>query len=90
MAVHCHATIQEPAARRTCNVPGQAGDRVLGTHRDAAGGWHHVDLTANAPGAAANAAGPLTCFFDEPHTVQHVFYRGADSRVHELWWIPQL
>jgi hypothetical protein len=33
MAVHRHATIQEPAARRTCNVPGHAGDRILGTHR---------------------------------------------------------
>ncbi len=51
---------------------------------DAAGGWHHGDLTAatGAPNAVGNPAGYV---FDAQET-QHVMFRGADGHIHELWW----
>jgi hypothetical protein len=35
---------------------------------------------------AGTCAGDVACFFDQPSVVQHVFYRGGDSHIHELVW----
>ncbi len=50
-------------------------------------GWHTTDLTAvtGAPGAVAGTAAGY--MFDAQGT-QHVFYVGADNKIHELWTDP--
>src|SRR3954447_4660687 len=47
-------------------------------------GWHSGDVTATI-GAPLADGPPLGYAFESQHT-QHVFYRGHDSHIHELWW----
>jgi subtilisin family serine protease len=51
------------------------------------GNWQYGDLT-NWAGAPANAVGDPTCLFDTTSSVQHVYYRGGDGHIDELWWAP--
>ncbi len=49
----------------------------------AAEGWKHTDVTADA-GASANVVSGLTAYVGTNGT-QHLIYRGSDSRIHELY-----
>ena len=62
--------------------------RVHELWRDTEGGWHQNDLMTGVAGRAPNAAiGSALTGYVLGNT-QHVFYLGADSHVHELWWDP--
>ncbi len=63
-----------------------ADSHVHELRRDPRSGWHSNDLmmAAGAPNAAVGSA--LTGYV--LGNTQHVFYLGADSHVHELWWDP--
>lgn len=47
-------------------------------------GWHSGDVTATV--GAPPAGGPPTGYAFEGLHTQHVFYKGQDSHIHELWW----
>ncbi len=72
-------------AQETQHVVYRSGDgHIQELWWDAAGGWHHGDLTAatGAPNAVGNPAGYM---FDAQGT-QHIVYRDGTGNVQELWW----
>jgi len=46
-------------------------------------GW---DLTV--PAGAPAATGNLAAYYSAGTNTKHVFYRSADGRLHEIWWVP--
>ena len=55
---------------------------------DPASGWRPTDLMMAVAGDAAVAAAGSALMGFTLGGSQHVFYLGADRRVHELWWDP--
>ena len=48
--------------------------------------WHLADLTAATGAPNATAGSNLTSYIFTAQQTQHVFYRGDDGHIRELWW----
>ena len=47
----------------------------------------HWDLTVAASGAPLAASDPVG-YYSAGTNTKHVFYRGTDGHLHEIWWVP--
>ena len=52
---------------------------------DVSGGWKYSNLTIESGGNAPNAVGHLTGHIVTEQDSQHIFYRGEDAHIHQLW-----
>jgi hypothetical protein len=48
---------------------------------------NHWDVTAATEGAPPAASDPVA-YYSAATNTKHIFYRSADSHLHELWWVP--
>jgi hypothetical protein len=74
----------------TVQIVYRAGDghiyELYWAGNDTVTGW---DITPpDAPPPAPPPTGNLAAYYSAGTNTKHVFYRSADSHLHEIWWVP--